>query len=378
MINQHQIQSGVKVLVGPPGSFAWLRVQGPLTHEKLGGLTPVKGGVDAEGHPVYSARGFCGASDQRVVGGQVKLGSEGTVFNYNILVYKSPLYHFHNASGEYSTKNIWSAVKFGSINSSIISISPTAVEPPSIALAFTEIDMQHNSSDNHNVRAKAYVDSITTRDFRVHIDTWSSTILYNGGVSWLKIATGDPDFRSGVFKCTSETSAWIDFDWRFNYQPAVFVGISAFDIGAARVNSWQLKVYASDITPTGFCMNIDQPGGANQFAGCSVTWVAYAMNKPGVAGGTFGGNELTSSKYTGRTYFPRWFKNPPAVFLGISAFDIPKDNNIRLVVEKWVQGKEYMDWEIRTYAGSKLQAVRVNYLALDLNPYTAEELRGLR
>ncbi|KAK7039894.1 hypothetical protein R3P38DRAFT_493730 [Favolaschia claudopus] len=157
-----KIQSGVKVLAGPPGSFAWLRVQGPLTHEKLGGLIPVRGGVDAKGHPVYSARGFCRASDQRVVGGQVKLGSEALLLHegsierkrdYNILVYESPLYHFHNAAGEYATKNIWSAVKSGSINSSVISISPTAVAPPSIALAFTEIDMQHNSSDNHNVRA---------------------------------------------------------------------------------------------------------------------------------------------------------------------------------------------------------------------------------
>ncbi|KAK7013283.1 hypothetical protein R3P38DRAFT_1510203 [Favolaschia claudopus] len=389
-----EVKSGARILAAPAGSFAWLRIQGELTREKLGCLTPVKAGMDKEGKPHFSARAYYNSNDKGIVGGEVSLGTSAllplsgkvlTITDYNILVYKSHLYDFHNTAGQYTTLNNWESVKAGSINSSIISVIPTAVTPPIIVVALSKIDVSNNPSDNYIVRAKAYADSITTTSFRAHIDTWSTTTLYDGGLSWLKIASGDPEFRTGVFKCTKAESSWIDFNWRFETYPAVFVGISCLDIGAEKDSSsppkysnWQLKVYASDSTSTGFRMNVEQPG-KSHFYNCWVSWVAYAVDKPGIDIGSFGGDYNTSSGYSGTSYFPPYFRNSPMVFTGITSLNIPNDQNLRLEVDTKVQSNRSMDWSIKTWSSSHLDSVHVNYIALDEpNPYSMEELKTLR
>ncbi|KAJ7676932.1 hypothetical protein DFH06DRAFT_1169338 [Mycena polygramma] len=381
-----QIKSGVKNLVTPRKTVAWFRVQGVLTHEKLGGQIPVKAGGDDKGNPRYSAVAFY---DKALLGGEVQVGGNawlpycGRIIpssDYNVLVYRTPLYYFHNAAGEYATANTWDSITAGSINSAMIPIAPTEVTTPFVLVALSKIDMDHNPGKDYMVRVKAYADSISTTQFRAHVDTWSTSTLYNGSLSWLKLSYGNPDFRSGVFHCTQPSSTTIDFNWCFDEPPVVFVGLCGFDIGAAKVTStspatytnWQIKVYASDESRTGFKIHVEQPGTTKSFYNCWVTWVAYPLPRGGIDIGAFGGNQLTSSGYSGRAYCPSWFTKPPMVFTAITSFNIPNDDNLRLAIHTEATA-QHIDWKIETWAGSRLQEVQVKYIALDLDAPSGEE-----
>ncbi|KAH9991109.1 hypothetical protein BJV77DRAFT_1068454 [Russula vinacea] len=97
-------------------SVGWYRVVGALTPDVLGGITPVPAGQESDGTTLYSARATmaagCLAERSRWESlrsfHMVGTSSRSTL---QILVFKSELYFFHNAIGQYETKNIWTAVK---------------------------------------------------------------------------------------------------------------------------------------------------------------------------------------------------------------------------------------------------------------------------
>ena len=245
--------------------------------------------------------------------------------------------------GQYETKNIWWAVKQGSINSDIVTITPAETTPPRIVVGLKWMDMGKS-----NLRVNAYVDSVGCNTFRAHIDTWSDSTLYNGSLSWLKLSSGDPDFQCGTFSCNGEASEWVSFDWFFNSPPTVFVGLSKFDIG----KDWHASVYATNISKTGFTIHAKKWGNTH-FYKCAVTWVAVVNGKEGVLCGTFGGNSTTGSGYSGWTSFSPAFNHTPTILTAFKKFDVDRDQNFRVGV-KTTAHKTGMSWTISTWAGSRI------------------------
>jgi hypothetical protein len=168
-------------------------------------------------------------------------------------------------------------------------MTPRESTPPRVVVGLNAIDK--NGDNKYVVRVHAYADSISYNEFRVHIDTWSDSTLYNGGLSWLKLSSADPEIHCGKWSCSKVTSETVSFDWFFDAPPTVFVGLSKIDIG----DNWRAHVYATNITNTGFTINASNLGGSTDFYGCEVTWVAVSAGKEGALCGTFGGNTTTKT-----------------------------------------------------------------------------------
>ena len=189
-------------------------------------------------------------------------GNEVILETYNVLVFNSDLYPFRNQVGRYLTSNIWWTVNPGNTDSKQIDISPHAPISPHILVGLNKLDI----SQHETVRVRASVDEITCTQFTTRIGTWSDCKLYNSGASWLKLAAADPDFQHGSVMGNGEQTKTICFNWRFDRPPIVYVGIQGFEVSGDR----RINVSASDISRTGFNLNVDAWGNTESL----VCWVS--------------------------------------------------------------------------------------------------------
>jgi len=69
----------------------------------------------------------------------------------------------------------------------------------------TELDI----SKDADIRVNAFADRITEKEFVIHTDAWSDTVLYSAGVTWTEVASTDGDVQVGEFN-TLELRPWND------------------------------------------------------------------------------------------------------------------------------------------------------------------------
>ncbi|KAJ7023200.1 hypothetical protein C8F04DRAFT_190364 [Mycena alexandri] len=365
----------LRFLMVPSDTVAWFRVTGYQRWGKRTGIqNPVRTGGDVR-WPRYSVRTF---HDGGIVGGEVEpdhdpifpyRGSTFTVGEYHILVYKSELYGFHNAIGQYRTENKWFTVTAGSTNSVWVPFTPAEMENPII---LTTISMIYMEKDSKTVRVNAYADFVSTTDFHVHVDTWATSILYNADVSWLKISNGDPDFRTGVFSCTGGIITSVDFNWSFDDPPEIFIGLTKIDLSANQDQGqnvdtawrWHMKVSVDKVSRTGFRICVEQPRGTDAMHECKITWVAYPKGKPGVHSGTLQASNLSGSSIH-KVAFPHPFKGRPMVLTAFTSFIIPASDHFRLRSEAYVwESGSGMDCVLATWAESTITWAEMSYLVL--------------
>jgi H-type lectin domain len=196
-------------------------------------------------------------------------GNEVVLETYNVLVFDSDLYRFRNKVGRYWTSNDWRAVKPGNTDSELIHISPHAPIIPRILVGLNKIDICHHKT----VRVRADVDEITCTQFTTRIGTWSDCKLFNSAASSLQLAAADPDFQHGDAMYNGEQTTTIPFNWRFDRPPLVYVGIRGFEVSGDR----RINVSASDVSRTGFNLNVDTWGNTQSL----VCWVSALSGKEG-------------------------------------------------------------------------------------------------
>jgi hypothetical protein len=194
--------------------------------------------------------------------GLIPYGSDEAVLDtYNVLVFDSDLYRFHNKVGLFLTENDWVTVKPANTDSKLVGISPHAPVVPRILVGLNKVDI----SQHKTVHVRADIDEITSTQFTVRIGTWSDCRLFNSGASWLKLAAADPDFQHGDLKFDGEQTKTVPFNWRFDKPPIVYVALRGFEVTGDR----RLSVSASDISQTEFNLNLDAWGNTNSL----VCWV---------------------------------------------------------------------------------------------------------
>lgn len=167
-------------------------------------------------------------------------------------------------------------------------------KPPRIVMGLTSFDV---TTHHDNPRMYCATSNITTTGFQVNINTWGSSLLNQASCTWLEIPdTPDyADFQTGLFS-TSDDHPWNDvralttraitFTKPFSAAPTVVVWLSGFD--TAQNPSMSLNVYATDVTTTGFVMNLDVFNGISVYTQWT-NWVAIPPASPfGLQTGDFG------------------------------------------------------------------------------------------
>lgn len=97
-------------------------------------------------------------------------------------------------SGKFSISEIRTWSPPVPLNSRVIKFDPTYPQAPKLVLGMNELDMDLKA----NIRVKIHTDPQDKRSgdsFKINIDSWSDSLLYGGGATWLEIAASDSQFQ---------------------------------------------------------------------------------------------------------------------------------------------------------------------------------------
>ncbi|KAI0479749.1 Metalloprotease [Xylaria cf. heliscus] len=240
----------------------------------------------------------------------------------------------------------WENITFG--------ISPEQPDPPLVAATLSMIDM---SNRDNNIRVRTEVTDVQTDSYTIGLGTQGNRILYNSGVSLLRVPADDPNFRMGTITKAGPNSYSITFTPPFppEVTPNVFAAFSGIDCG----DNWRGALDIHKTTCAGFDLQVSTWGSSNLYS-TSVQWIAYPSDLPGVEMGTFSG----SGGAVGHYPLKNTFYSTPAVFTGFQRFDISPQENARLRIRATAHDPNRVDWMIETWADTVIYSVVGVFLAI--------------
>ncbi|KAI0184597.1 hypothetical protein EV127DRAFT_515955 [Xylaria flabelliformis] len=92
---------------------------------------------------------------------------------------------------------------------------------PEVVVFLTALDIDKSA----NCRVKTYASNVTTRGFKLHIETWSDTKLSECGVSWIAHLADNPGISSGNFstqEAQTNNQGTLSFTPGFEKPPKIF------------------------------------------------------------------------------------------------------------------------------------------------------------
>lgn len=300
-----------------------------------------------------------------------KLNQEIHTLHETFHVHPSGITSTNPAIGTFSTGEVRSVDKFWPHQwhtSKLVSFAQQYTPRPDIPVALTWLDI----GNNRNPRVRCYSSKIKETHFKISIDGWAGTKLYEARCAWLEIEANHPNFQSGTYS-TEEDHSWrqprmvntrnVVFSRPYTAKPKVVVWLSQIDMRRGR--NWRVKAYATDVTATGFTIHIDTWGDSELYT-AAASWVSYTPGIPGVSDGSFGtlgpsGQLLT----TGLAEFGKGvFARPPRIIVGINSLDIDCDRNLRLAVWTTAVSPAGMTWHLNSWGDTKLYSAGASYIAL--------------
>ncbi|KAJ8109810.1 hypothetical protein ONZ43_g6032 [Nemania bipapillata] len=136
---------------------------------------------------------------------------------------------------------------------------------PRVVVFLTALDVDKST----NCCVKAYASNVTTRGFKLHIETWSNSKLSECGASWVAHPVDKPGIFSGSFStqdATSCTTAQVNkkgtllFTPSFDKPPKMFLALNMLDID--RGNDTRVRLSGSSISGQQMEWHIDSWGNA--------------------------------------------------------------------------------------------------------------------
>jgi len=189
-----------------------------------------------------------------------------------------------------------------------------------------------------DLRIKSYIDNVAT-DPRakvkaiVHLDSSQDTVVYSAGCNWLDICKHDRDFQFGTYATGDKSenpgkpSAQVTFDRPFCSKPDMIVWIQDLDVSNSA--DCRIRTYASDITATGFTINVET-WDDTKLNNARVTWIAHPTSRSNIRSGRFHNGEVPIIAMKYLVTFDKKFEGTPDVYVGFSQIDIGNKKNLRL------------------------------------------------
>jgi len=241
--------------------------------------------------------------------------------------------------------------------------------PPQVVTCLNMVDINGRPGDT--LRIRSFADSISAEKFKLHIDSWDQTVLYDARVSWLKLS--DPtDIQCGTF-CTKtvrpsnkpgNVRATVEFSRLFPRPPTVFVGLSGFEVG----NNWQIHLYTSNVGCNGFDIHFDTRDQTAKLHGAQAAWIAFPAGNAGISAGDFNGRK--TSGWKGSVVFPEPFDRIPKIFTAFTKIDASNAAFLRARLDTRAF-KTHMEWGIATWSDTELFEINASYLAIDTQTLSA-------
>ncbi|KAG8743343.1 hypothetical protein FRC11_013905 [Ceratobasidium sp. 423] len=127
--------------------------------------------------------------------------------------------------------------------------------PPKVVIWLTRLD----SDCGRGTRLNAVAENITTNGFKLKVETWCNTILYDIMVSWIAVPSDNSIMTAGRLVTPGGPSSGcqqkIIFDKPFKRIPRVMVALNRIDI---RNNAdFRITAYPKDVTTQGMTLVIE-------------------------------------------------------------------------------------------------------------------------
>lgn len=161
------------------------------------------------------------------------------------------------------------------------------------------------------------------------------------------------------------TAHQITFARPYTAAPKVVIWLK--DLDMAKGKNKRVAAFATNITPTGFTININTWGDSILYSGAA-SWIAYPSNKAGVTSGTYNTLDVHPSdrpqQYTeGKVDFPRgMFSTLPNLLVAFNGFDFAGNANLRANLGAGFS-KDGMTWSLKTRDDSTMYSAGASYIA---------------
>ena len=209
------------------------------------------------------ARVHAHATDADATGFNVNIDTNTTLTSGGCTWFDEALYDPDYAFGTLDTEEVRSLVNPQKSTSKYIHFSHSFSEPPRIVVWLVGFSI--NGTSGRNIRIRTYASEVGCDGFRIHIDTWSNTILYWGKVSWIAM----PLFKHGVVigkYSTNDIRNWEDprltnssfttfGGHAFSKPPKVYTGLASLDLFSEK--TLRLKTWCGDVRNYGMSWHID-------------------------------------------------------------------------------------------------------------------------
>ena len=256
---------------------------------------------------------------------------------------------------------------------------------PRVAVGLHLLDM----SCDANIRFRIFASDINSDNFKIHFNSWSDSILYQGKASWLRMLGSDLNLLSGYFSTTEDhsrskpqkitvrktTVRKINFAHSFSEVPKVIVWVSEVDLD--RKHSWHFDAKATNITSDDFVLRIEAHDDCILFS-ATFCWIAHHADLPGMTSGTFSTSDDQATKtkkgYKGEIQFPQAFDQPPEVIACINSWDFHHGRNIRAKVTT-INQNTGLSWSLETWGDSDMRSLGGAFIAFDQVGGLLQDLR---
>lgn len=243
--------------------------------------------------------------------------------------------------------------------------------PPGLVLGLNWLDIDAG----HNIRIKAEALHADQEKFTASLTSWSDTVLYSAGMTWLEIAPRFQFVQFGTFD-TSEIRPWneprlqnskrINFSTPFKDQPPkVVCFLKSLDMDKGK--NWRVKTYVSDVTTEGFTIHIDSWADSVLYS-ASASWLAYPADQPGVTSGRFSTADVRpwdkpQQNNSSSVTFSRPFSKVPQVLMALDELDYEHGKNLRLRLSTSMVSETGLQWHLQAWDDSVMYQSGASYFA---------------
>lgn len=264
--------------------------------------------------------------------------------------------------------------------------------PPNLAAGFTSLDLCCERS----LRANIIADSITTTEFRIGVETWGSSRLFEASAVWIehKVDAKDCVFgqfdtrtnpmsrlaspvKGGTLRRTNTQSAELlpqkyskpfFFPRRFSKPPEVVCWLNRLDLTSGPDYDYKIRAFADEINTESFLAHINTWDNG-RMPGAALCWIAFPKGKKSVDSGRFSTKDVRKrtnprDKTTSRIKFKKRFGKAPTVIAAITTIDAAGNADLRIRLSISNVDKEAFTWNFESWGDSTLYAASAHWIAL--------------
>ncbi|KAK4548660.1 hypothetical protein LTR36_009571 [Oleoguttula mirabilis] len=266
-------------------------------------------------------------------------------------------------------------------------------QPPNLAAGFSSLDV----SCEGPVRANLVADSITTSSFRIAVETWGNSTLFEASATWVEHKATAKETIFQQFDTDSHESSTIAstapraritkrhmvytepvpqkygkpffFPRPFSEPPDIVCWLNRLDLSSGPNHNYKVRAFADGVNSEGFSAHLNTWGDDGELHGAAMCWIAFPKRKKNVDSGRFSTNDVRKRtnprpKTTSKVKFKQRFTKVPTVLAALNMIDAAGNADLRVKLSITEVDLEGFRWTLETWDDSTLYGAGASWIAL--------------